>query len=115
GTPRDHRLLQAVEDALPIGIGGAKLRVGARRLGGPASGATFILPNPRQPDRYLVVITGTDAAGIWRALSLPKLLPDFIAYDVRLGPAASEQVLGDAEVLAAGFFDAAWQLPSSFS
>ena len=115
GTPRDHRLLQAVEDALPIGIEGAKLRVGARRLGGPASGATFILPNPRQPDRYLVVITGTDAAGIWRALSLPKLLPDFIAYDARLGPAASEQVLGDAEVLAAGFFDAAWQLPSSFS
>ena len=60
-----------------------------------------------------MVITGTDAAGIWRALSLPQLLPDFLVYDAALEPAAAEIVLGaDAQVIAGGFFDQEWKLPA---
>jgi hypothetical protein len=75
-------------------------------------GAIFVRPNPRHPDRYVVVVTAPRAAGIWRALSLPQMLPDFVVYDDELAPAAAEVVLGrDAKVVAAGFFDDAWKLP----
>jgi hypothetical protein len=56
-------------------------------------------------------VTATGARGMWRALSLPQLLPDFMVFDAGLAPAAGQQVLGAATVLAAGFFDNDWALP----
>jgi hypothetical protein len=77
-------------------------------------GAIFIHPNPRQPERYVVVVEAPRAPGIWRALSLPALLPDFVVFDAGLAPAAGQQVLGSARVLAAGFFERDWAVPKDF-
>ena len=113
GTPQDHRLLARISGSLPIRADGGTLWVGTEKHSAPGTGAIFIQPNPRHPDRYVVVVTGTDAAGIWRALSLPQLLPDFLVYDAALEPAAAEVILGaDAHVIAGGFFDHNWKLPS---
>jgi hypothetical protein len=57
------------------------------------------------------VITATQVGGILRALSLPQLLPDFVVFDKQLRPAATEQVLGNASVRAAGYFTRHWRLP----
>lgn len=112
GSPKDHALLARIDASLPIRHDGAALRAGERRFEGPGTGASFVFPNPEAKARYVVVVTGVDAAGIWRALSLPQLLPDFLVYDASLGPAAAEVVLGrDAKVLAGGFFDFDWKLP----
>jgi hypothetical protein len=62
-----------------------------------------------------VIVTAPSPAGIWRALSLPRLLPDFVIYDDQVRPAAGEQLLRSAKVLAAGFFDSDWQLPADLS
>jgi predicted esterase len=114
GTPRDHLLLAAVEAKLALRVAPKAIVVGQERFAQPGTGAIFVQPNPRHPDRYLLVVSGVDAAGIWRALSLPQLLPDFMVYDASLSPAAGEVVLGrEARVLAAGFFDADWHLPPS--
>ncbi len=113
GTPADHALLRELEDALPIRSDGKAIVFGGSRHQASGAGAIFIYPNPREPERYLVVITAPDPSGIWRALSLPQLLPDFLVYDDSLAPAASEQVLGkDAHVVAGGFFDRSWKLPA---
>jgi hypothetical protein len=48
------------------------------------------------------------APGIWGA-SLAALLPDFVVFDAGLTPAAGQQVLGAARVLAAGFFERDWR------
>jgi hypothetical protein len=115
GTPRDHLLLGRVAKDLALRVESNAIVVGSERHAEPGTGAIFVQPNPRHPDRYLVVVTGVDAAGIWRALSLPQLLPDFLVYGAGLAPAAGEVVLGrDARVLAGGFFDADWHLPASF-
>jgi poly(3-hydroxybutyrate) depolymerase len=82
------------------------------RATGSGIGATFTFPNPRAPDVPLVVVTGTDAEGIFRALSLPDLLPDFVIYDEALAASRGETVLANGKVRAAGFFSRTWQLPA---
>ncbi|MCC6216576.1 MAG: hypothetical protein IT376_17070 [Polyangiaceae bacterium] len=111
GTPGDHSLLASVADRLALRWAGDHLAVGGARLDGPGTGAIFVQPNPRAPSRYLVVVTAVDAAGIWRAASLPTHLPDFLVYDDALGPAAGRHVLGSAGVRAGGFFLADWSAP----
>jgi poly(3-hydroxybutyrate) depolymerase len=105
GSAADHRLIAEIGARFPI-------RVGQGALTRPGVGAIFVHPNPRASERQLVVVTGTDAAGIWRALSLPQLLPDFLVYDAGLSPASNEQILSNGRVLSGGFFDAAWRLPA---
>ncbi|MCA9593682.1 MAG: prolyl oligopeptidase family serine peptidase [Myxococcales bacterium] len=109
GTPSDHRLLAGTQ--LPIRVHGGKLAIGAETFAKAGTGAIFVVPSPRREGRQWVVVTGVDAAGIWRALSLPALLPDFLVYDEGLALAAGEQVLGQAHVLAGGMFDEHWALP----
>jgi predicted esterase len=112
GSEADHLLLAQVGRELPIRVEPGALRIASERQEKPGTGAIFITENPRHRERYLVVVTGVDAAGIWRALSLPQLLPDFVVYDDALAPASGEVVLGaDAHVVAAGFFDRDWKLP----
>lgn len=116
GTRRDHALLTQIAAKLPIRDDGTALVAGPHRFASPGTGAIFIHPNPAAPTRYVVVVTAVDAAGIWRALSLPQLLPDFLIYDDHLGPAAAEIVLGrDARALAGGFFGWDWQLPAEIA
>ena len=112
GTRADNLVLSQLDAELPVHVTDGSLSLGKHRYGGHNVGAIFIHPNPRHPDHYVVVVEAVDAGGIWRALSLPRLLPDFIVYDDGLAAASGQQVLGDAHVLAGGFFERDWSLPT---
>jgi poly(3-hydroxybutyrate) depolymerase len=114
GSARDHRLIRELEPKLPVRVTADGLTFGGQTFRGEDVGAIFIRPNPRQPERYVLVVTAPRAPGIWRALSLPALLPDFMLFDSGLAPAAGQQVLGSARVLAAGFFERDWSVPKEF-
>jgi len=111
GTADDHLVLRQIAPRLPISATAGELRVGSRRLTGSEIGALFIYPDPRRPERYVVVLTAPTIAGMYRALSLPDLLPDFIVYDARVAAAAGDPVLDGNAPLAAGFFGWDWSLP----
>jgi poly(3-hydroxybutyrate) depolymerase len=110
GNARDHSMLAKIAGALPIGTEVDAIVTGGARHTGTDVGAIFVYPNPRHPARQLLVVTAPSPPGIWRALSLPQLLPDFVIYDAGLAAAAGQQVLGRASVLAAGFFDRHWKI-----
>jgi hypothetical protein len=112
GTAADNRLLGELGKAFPIRVEQGALKVGRRTFSAPGTGAIFVHPNPLGRGRSLVVVTALDPAGIWQALALPQLLPDFLVYDASLAPAANEQILGSARVLAGGLFDYRWRLPA---
>jgi len=105
-------VLRELAGKLPIETVPVGIRAGGKTYSGENVGGIFIHPNPKHPDRYVVVITAPSVGGILRALSLPQLLPDFIVYDINLRDAASQQVLGSARVRAAGFFERDWSWPN---
>ncbi|MDP8998942.1 MAG: hypothetical protein M3O46_02405, partial [Myxococcota bacterium] len=119
GNARSNRLVRELEPSFPIQVDGNTMVVGGRRIesdDGPASvsqlGAMFIRPNPRRPDRYVVVVEGVGPLGTWRSLSLPDMLPDYAVYDRGVAPARGMLVLGAATVRAAGYFGNDWSLPA---
>jgi predicted esterase len=120
GNARSNLLVRELEPALPIRIDGDDVVMGDRRIspksgGGNRSqlGAAFIRPNPRRPDRYVVVVEGVGPLGTWRSLSLPDMLPDFAVYDEGVAPAHGQPLLGAGVLRAAGSFGGDWSLPSS--
>ena len=113
GNARSNRVVRALEAEFPVKIEQGAVVVGDKRIEGKQLGAAFIRPNPKRPDRYVVVVEGVDALGTWRALSLPDLLPDFVVYDEAVAPARGQMLLNAAEVRAAGFFQNDWSLPKS--
>jgi len=113
GTPADNSVLQKLKGQLPIETTAGAIRAGGKTYSGEDVGAIFIHPNPRAPDRYVVVITAPSVGGMLRSLSLPQLLPDFLVYDINLRDAAAQQVLGSARVRAAGYFERDWSWPNN--
>ena len=111
GTEQDHLLLKRWREQLPIGSDRSRLRLGDSVFDYPQVGALFIYPNPEGP-HYVVVLTAPSLAGLWKSLSLPKLLPDYIVWDERLAPAAGRQLLGAVPAVAAGLFEEDWSLPA---
>ncbi|HVW28975.1 MAG TPA: alpha/beta hydrolase-fold protein [Polyangiaceae bacterium] len=116
GSKDSNLLVRELDAALPFGIEHGAVRAGRALLpGDPESGVVFIYPNPENPERYVAVLSAVSAAGLFRAMSLPLQLPDFMVFDSRLAPAAGQQVLGDARVLGGGYFDRYWALPRSLA
>ncbi len=111
GTRSDNLLLRSLDARLPVHVEQGALLLGKHRYSGHGLGAIFVYRNPESPKHTLVVVEGVDASGIWQALSLPRLLPDFLVYDENLAAASGQQVLGSARVLAGGFFKRDWSLP----
>jgi hypothetical protein len=112
GSAASNALLKSLDAALPIGVTLNGMRLAGRVVGGDAElGAIFAYPNPKNPTRYVVAVEAGDARGLYRAMSLPLQLPDFVVFDSKVASAAGQQILGDAQVLAAGYFDRAWALP----
>jgi predicted esterase len=117
GNARSNRVVRELESSFPIRIDDAAVIVGGKRLeaedGSPdvsQLGTAFIRPNPRRPDRYVVVIEGVGPLGTWRSVSLPEMLPDYVIYDRGVATARGMVVLGAANVRAAGSFSNDWSL-----
>ncbi|MBI5512671.1 MAG: hypothetical protein HY909_02830 [Deltaproteobacteria bacterium] len=108
GTPGSNALLGRWQPSLPVRVQGDAIVVGARNHPGAHQGVVFATAVPSEPERTLVVVTGTDALAVARSRSLPELLPDFVVYDDRVAPARGRVLLGEAaRVVAAGFLDGA--------
>jgi predicted esterase len=118
GNAKSNGVLREIEGELPIRVEeGAVVLGGARVLPKtgdlPQLGVAFIHPNPRRPDRYVVVVEGVGPLGTWRSLSLPDMLPDYVVFDEDVAPARGKLTLGTATVRRAGFFDVSWALPAA--
>lgn len=116
GNAKSNGVLREIEAEMPIRIDDGAVVVGDTRIvpkAGdlPQLGVAFIRPNPRRPDRYVVVVEGVGALGTWRSLSLPDMLPDYVVFDEDVAAARGRLTLGVATVRRAGFFDATWALP----
>jgi poly(3-hydroxybutyrate) depolymerase len=116
---RTNRVLAALDAAasktgapLPMHVDAGGVTLGAERFTGTELGGAFIHPNPLRPERYVVVVAGSDAAGTLRALSLPDLLPDFVVWDHEVARARGKLLLGAASLRAGGFFRNDWSLPA---
>jgi hypothetical protein len=117
GNAKSNRLVRELEPSFPIRIDGDDVVVGGRRVSpkeGTADrsqlGVAFIRPNPRRPDRYVVVVEGVGPLGTWRSLSLPDMLPDWIVFDEDVAPARGGLLLGAGNVRAGGYFLNDWTL-----
>jgi predicted esterase len=118
GNAASNRVVRELEASFPIRIDGDGIVVGDRRFAPKDGevdrsqlGVAFIRPNPRRPDRYVVVVEGVGPLGTWRSLSLPDLLPDFVVFDEDVGPASGQLLLGGAKLRAGGFFGNDWSIP----
>jgi predicted esterase len=118
GNARSNALVKELEPSLPIRIEGDDVVVGGTHVSptdGPADrsqlGAAFIYPNPRRPDRYVVVVEGVGPLGTWRSTSLPDMLPDYVVFDAGVGPSRGALILGSGTVRAGGFFTNDWAVP----
>src|SRR5258708_28508458 len=76
GNARSNRVVRELEPELPIRVDGSDIVLGSRRIGArdvpphrSQLGASFVRPNPRRLDRYLVVVEGIGPLGTWRSLS----------------------------------------------
>jgi predicted esterase len=119
GNAKSNRVVRELESSLPIRVDGDDIVVGERRFApkeGEADrsqlGAAFIRPNPRRPDRYVVVVEGVGPLGTWRSLSLPDLLPDFVVFDEDVAQASGQLLLGAGKLRAGGFFAGDWSIPA---
>ena len=113
GSERSNSYVGRIAEHLPFRLEARAVVAGTHRFEGNELGVQFIFPNPLHPNRYVVVLASGDVSGTLRALSLPRMLPDFVVYDERVAGARGQTVLGNAAVLAGGMFGQRWELPSS--
>lgn len=112
GGPHANHETARYNKQLPIQISPRSVRVGRRRFRGPEVGVRFIVPNPKHPKRYLLVVAGTTARGVLRQHLLPWYLPDYVVYDQTLENKRGFRVLGATRrYLAAGTFNNRWRVP----
>ena len=113
GNSADNALLQRWASQLPLSTDAQTIKFGGHEFKGNTVGAIYVYPHPENPLQVIGVITAPTPLGLWQSLSLPFLLPDFMVFDSRATPAGGEPILGrQARVLAAGFFENDWSLPS---
>ena len=117
GNARSNRVVRELEPSFPIRIEGDDVVLGGKHVSpkeGTADrsqlGVAFIRPNPRRPDRYVVVVEGVGPLGTWRSLSLPDILPDWVVFDEDVAPARGGLILGGGNVRAGGYFQNDWSL-----
>ncbi|MCP4679567.1 MAG: prolyl oligopeptidase family serine peptidase [Deltaproteobacteria bacterium] len=108
GTSAGNKLLARIRDKLPIRIEDGAVSLGKKQFAGQGVAASFIYPNPLNPERYVVVHTGVSLQALFHVGHLPGLLPDYIVYDASDWGRKGGLVLDDRKILTAGFFDSNW-------
>ncbi len=108
GDAVSNSVLARVVDKLPLGWSSEQVAVGDQTYAADRHVPVLIYPNPLNARKYVVVNSGiTFREGHDRTNSLqnPKL-PDWAVIDITVAPDA----LQPGKVVAADFFDEAWQL-----
>ena len=104
GTPKTNHVLAAIADRLPVTFGEDSYTLGGQTYTGPDLGLAFCYPNPRSPDRYVLVYAGADPGQNLGINHKHDLLPDYFIFR-----AATQNRYDDMyPQLCAGFFDLNW-------
>ena len=107
-----NRYLHSVAPHLPIRWTHDELKVGDRSFDPNVHAPAFCFPNPRNPERYVVVNSGMtfrEFSNVSNSRQI-AMLPDWAVMDVR----ADNDSIFPGKVLSDGFFDEQWNLkPSS--
>ena len=115
GSAQSNSYVARIDAHLPIRVREGAVLMHERRFASPEVGSLFVYPNPLHPKRYVVVLQAPTVAGTLRALSLPRMLPDYVVYDERIASARGQIVLADAHFAAAGLFDDHWKMSPSLT
>ncbi len=108
GDPSSNVVLKKIADKLPIKWDADFIHVGGKKFSSEHHALLMVYPNPLNPDRYVVLNSGftyREYAYLNNARQVP-MLPDWAVVDLRTPPGT--QFPG--KVVAADFFDEAWQL-----
>ena len=108
GGPDANAVTKAFADKLPVRISADEAAVDGRTFKAADAAVQFVYPNPLNPDRLVLVTAGTSAQGMFLADRLPDDV-DFAIADARV-PDADAGRPPEKVVIAAGYFDSAWQL-----
>jgi predicted esterase len=109
GAPGSNRITKMLADALPVHFDGGAIVVRGQRYEGEDVGVSFIAPNPRDANEYVVVHAGIGPRGTLASRHIPQLAPDYLVYDGRMTSFRGDVLLGKREALAGGFFDDDWR------
>jgi len=109
GNTRSNRVTAMLEASLPVRFEPAALTFRGARYEGEDVGVSFIYPNPKNSEEYVVLHAGVTAAGTLASRHLPRFSPDFLVYDNRITVERGGHLLDKREVLAGGFFDTSWK------
>jgi hypothetical protein len=111
GDPGSNQVLARVIDKLPVRWDAKEVRVGQQSFPAAHHVPVLIYPNPLNPRRYVVLNSGftfREYDYLNNARQVPKL-PDYAVLDVRTPPSPR----APGAVVAAGFFDEQWKLPTA--
>lgn len=108
GDMQSNRYLASVADQLPIRWSADAITVGTRQFDPDVHAAAFCFPNPRQPDRYLVVNSGMTFRQFSNVTNSSQIamLPDWAVLKVDV----EDDGIFPGKVVDQGFFDERWRL-----
>jgi poly(3-hydroxybutyrate) depolymerase len=109
GNPASNRVTALLGDALGAVFEKGALLWRGKRYEGDTVGISFIRPNPRDAEQYVVLHAGVGWRGTLAARHLPQLAPDWLVYDERITAQRGELLLDKRVVLDGGFFSDDWQ------
>jgi len=113
GDASSNTIIAKLADRLPIQTRDGKITVGAQSYDAANHAPILIHPNPESPSRYVVLNSGftfREFAHLNNARQIPKL-PDWAIVNLDTPP----NPLWPGKIVAADFFDEAWQLKPATS
>lgn len=108
GDFTSNRYLHSVASHLPVRWTRETLRVGTRDFDPSVHAPVFCFPNPRNPDRYVVVNSGMtfrEFSNVSNSRQI-AMLPDWAVIDV----SGDDDKIFPGKIVAEGFFDEQWNL-----
>lgn len=109
GDMMSNRYLASIANQLPIQWGETEIRVGKETFDASHHSLIMCYPNPRQPDRYVVINSGMTFRDFSNNSNSRQIamLPDWTVIDVR----DDDDLVFPGKIAARGFFDESWKLP----
>ncbi len=108
GDFTSNRYLHSVASHFPIRWTRDELKIGSRAFDPSIHAAAFCFPNPRNPERYVVVNSGMtfrEFSNVSNSRQI-AMLPDWAVMDVRL----EDDSIFPGKIVADGLFDEQWKL-----
>jgi poly(3-hydroxybutyrate) depolymerase len=105
GTPETNQVIAGIADRLPVKFTHDGYTLGGRTYSGPDLGLALCYPNPKNPDRYVLIYAGEDPGTKLGINHKHDLLPDYLIFRV-----GDENRYDDTYPhLCAGFLDLNWE------